>query len=57
LGSARPPRHECAACSGGYLHLGFEFKGQPEDCMLQISVDQVVAAAQELLQSPVDLLA
>jgi heptosyltransferase-3 len=43
--------------SGGYLHLGFEFKGQPEDCMLQISVDQVVAAAQELLQSPVDLLA
>jgi heptosyltransferase-3 len=38
--------------SGGYLHLGFEFKGQPEDCMLQISVDQVVAAAQQLLLSP-----
>jgi heptosyltransferase-3 len=35
--------------SGGYLHLGFEFDGQPEDIMERISVDQVVVACAELL--------
>ena len=33
----------------GYLHLGFNFDGQPTDCMERISVDQVFAAAQQLL--------
>jgi len=33
----------------GYLHLGFNFDGHPTDCMERISVDQVVAAAQQLL--------
>jgi len=30
--------------SGGYLHLGFEFKGQPEDVIQRISVAQVLDA-------------
>jgi len=34
--------------SGGYLHLGFEFKGQPEDIMERITVDQVVEACEDL---------
>jgi heptosyltransferase-3 len=38
--------------SGGYLHLGFEFKGQPHDVMQRISVDQVVAATEQLLATP-----
>ena len=29
----------------GYLHLGFNFDGQPTDCMERITVDMVVAAA------------
>jgi ADP-heptose:LPS heptosyltransferase len=33
----------------GYLHLGFEFEGNPTDCMERTSVDQVYAAAQTLL--------
>jgi ADP-heptose:LPS heptosyltransferase len=33
----------------GYLHLGFNFDGNPTDCMERISVDQVFAAAQPLL--------
>jgi ADP-heptose:LPS heptosyltransferase len=32
----------------GYLNLGFEFEGQPTDCMERISVDQVFRAAQAL---------
>jgi len=34
--------------SGGYLHLGFEFKGQPEDIMERITVDQVAEACEDL---------
>ncbi len=34
--------------SGAYLHLGFEFKGQPEDIMERITVDQVVEACEDL---------
>jgi len=34
--------------SGGYLHLGFEFNGQPEDIINRITVDQVAAACAEL---------
>ncbi len=34
--------------SGGYLHLGFEFDGQPEDVMERISVAQVLEAAEKL---------
>jgi ADP-heptose:LPS heptosyltransferase len=30
--------------SGGYLHLGFEFDGQPQDIMERITVDQVEEA-------------
>jgi ADP-heptose:LPS heptosyltransferase len=33
----------------GFLHLGFNFDGHPTDCMERISVDQVFAAAQQLL--------
>jgi ADP-heptose:LPS heptosyltransferase len=33
----------------GYLHLGFNFDGQAEDCMERTSVDLVEAAARELL--------
>jgi ADP-heptose:LPS heptosyltransferase len=33
----------------GYLHLGFEFGGNPTDCMSRTPVDQVYAAAQTLL--------
>jgi heptosyltransferase-3 len=35
----------------GYLHLGFNFDGQPTDCMERTSVEQVYAAAQALLAS------
>jgi heptosyltransferase-3 len=35
----------------GYLHLGFNFDGQPTDCMERTSVDQVCAAAVELMTS------
>jgi heptosyltransferase-3 len=35
--------------SGGYLHLGYEFAGQPADIMQRISVDQVADAATQLL--------
>jgi heptosyltransferase-3 len=35
--------------SGGYLHLGFEFDGQPEDIMERITVDQVADASAALL--------
>jgi heptosyltransferase-3 len=34
--------------SGGYLHLGFEYEGQPKDVMLRISTAQVLAAVTEL---------
>ncbi|MES2391347.1 MAG: glycosyltransferase family 9 protein [Acidobacteriota bacterium] len=33
----------------GFLHLGFNFDGNPTDCMERTSVDQVYAAAQLLL--------
>jgi heptosyltransferase-3 len=35
----------------GYLHLGFNFDGHPTDCMERTTVDQVYAAAQDLLAS------
>jgi ADP-heptose:LPS heptosyltransferase len=35
--------------SGGYLHLGFEFAGQPEDIMERIAVDQVLAACEAVM--------
>jgi hypothetical protein len=31
------------------LHLGFNFDGQPTDCMERTSVDQVYASARDLL--------
>ncbi|MEG9437684.1 glycosyltransferase family 9 protein [Edaphobacter sp. HDX4] len=34
----------------GFLHLGFEFEGNPTDCMERTSVDQVVAAVERLLK-------
>ena len=34
--------------SGGYLHLGFEFKGQPKDVIERITVEQVVEACYAL---------
>ena len=34
--------------SGGYLHLGFEFDGQPEDVMQRITVQQAAEAAAKL---------
>jgi heptosyltransferase-3 len=34
--------------SGGYLHLGFEFKGQPTDVIERITVDQVAEACEAL---------
>jgi ADP-heptose:LPS heptosyltransferase len=33
----------------GYLHLGFDFDGQPTDCMERTTVEQVYEAAQRLL--------
>ena len=33
----------------GFLHLGFNFDGNPTDCMERISVDSVVAACRSLL--------
>jgi ADP-heptose:LPS heptosyltransferase len=35
--------------SGGYLHFGFEFDGQPEDIMERITVDQVAEACEALV--------
>jgi ADP-heptose:LPS heptosyltransferase len=40
-----PPGQGC-----GYLDLGFEFDGNPTDCMQRISVDQVFEAADLILQ-------
>lgn len=37
--------------SGGFLHLGFEFRGNPSDTMQRISSKQVADAAQRLLAS------
>ena len=34
--------------SGGYLHLGFEFDGQPEDIIERITLDQVAEACETL---------
>lgn len=34
---------------GGYLHFGFEFAGNPKDTMQRICVEDVFAAAQELM--------
>jgi heptosyltransferase III len=34
--------------SGGYLHLGFEFAGQPEDIIERITLDQVAEACETL---------
>ncbi len=34
---------------GGFLHLGFEFDGNPTDCMERTRVEDVVAAAARLL--------
>jgi ADP-heptose:LPS heptosyltransferase len=36
------------APGGGYLHLGFEFNGNPSDCVERISVERVLAAAQAM---------
>ena len=36
----------------GYLHLGFNFDGQPTDCMQRITVDMVAAAAEQVAQLP-----
>lgn len=36
----------------GYLNLGFEFNGQPTDCMEKISVERVLAAALEVTGRP-----
>lgn len=33
----------------GYLHLGFNFDGQATDCMERISVEMVLAAAEEVM--------
>ena len=33
----------------GYLHLGFNFDGNPTDCMERTTVEQVYSAAQELM--------
>lgn len=41
----------------GFLHLGFNFDGNPEDCMERISVDAVYDAAQALLKATPDLAA
>jgi ADP-heptose:LPS heptosyltransferase len=35
---------------GGFLHLGFEFDGNPSDAMDRISAQQVLEAAQDLLE-------
>ncbi len=35
----------------GFLHLGFDFHGNPEDCMHRISVDAVEHACQSLLRA------
>lgn len=43
--------------SGGYLHLGFEFKGQAADIMPRISVDQVVCACESVMRAvPAEVL-
>ena len=39
----------------GYLHLGFNFDGQATDCMERTTVDQVYAAAKELMASTGEL--
>jgi len=36
--------------SGGYLNLGFEFEGQPQDVMLRVTVDQAIEAARDLMK-------
>jgi heptosyltransferase III len=36
---------------GGFLHFGFEFDGNPTDCMRRITVDDVYDAARELSPS------
>ncbi len=33
----------------GYLHLGFEFKGAPTDCMERITVDAVLGACESVM--------
>ncbi len=35
--------------SGGYLNLGFEYAGQPEDVMTRVTVAQAVTASEDLL--------
>ncbi|SNS23635.1 ADP-heptose:LPS heptosyltransferase [Granulicella rosea] len=35
--------------SGGFLNLGFEYDGHPEDTMERVTVDQAVAAARDLI--------
>ncbi len=51
------PRGRCVAGvqpadgSGGYLNLGFEFAGHPEDVMQKIAVDDVAKAVESLAQS------
>jgi heptosyltransferase III len=39
----------------GYLHLGFNFDGQPADCMERTTVDQVYASALELMAAATPL--
>jgi heptosyltransferase-3 len=36
--------------SGGYLHLGFEFRGKRDNVMERLTVEQVVAAAHEVTE-------
>ena len=38
----------------GFLHLGFNFDGNPEDCMERTSVDLVLSACRALLQATPD---
>jgi heptosyltransferase-3 len=40
--------------SGGYLHLGFEFKGAPEDVIERIGIDQVVEACEMVMSCAQD---
>jgi len=40
--------------SGGFLHLGFEFEGNPTDTMERISTEQVFKAAQVVLRCKCD---
>jgi heptosyltransferase-3 len=42
--------------SGGFLHFGYEFDGNPDDTMQRISAAQVIDAAQEVLLQSVSVI-